>query len=53
MPIRIIAFLCFACLYVMGGNLALAQPPLTESDYNKLYCDSIGGKTQVKHEHLY
>ena len=40
-------FLCF-----ITANLALAQSQLTEADYNQLYCDKIGGKTQVKHDYI-
>ena len=32
--------------------MAFDQSQLTEADYNQLYCDKIGGKTQVKHDYI-
>ena len=29
----------------------MAEGSLTEADYNRIYCDSIGGKTEVKHSY--
>ena len=30
---------------------AHARDKLTEADYNKIYCDSIGGQTEVRHDY--
>ena len=43
----IIGFLCF---FIM--NVACAQTKINESEYNKNYCDSIGGKAHVRHDYM-
>ena len=39
----------FAVLLMPG--FAHARDKLTEADYNKIYCDSIGGRTEVRHDY--
>ena len=54
------AWLLVIAFLVSGPTSVLAQDDyqgddspdkLTEGDYNKIYCDSIGGQTEVRHDY--
>ena len=47
-PVLAPVFVIALAVLLMTG-FAHARDNLTEADYNKIYCDSIGGQTEVRH----
>ena len=47
----LVPVLASALAALLMPGFAQARDKLTEADYNKIYCDSIGGQTEVRHDY--